>query len=133
MNGVHVIEAVEREYVIGQIAFASACAAAALFMLALDVIAGRNRTLQQLKSAMELQLDQQVSVGSTKLGSLDNYVPRRRAPRLDTFGIQIWSRRLLNQVTQGICERSLGPSLVPGFLATMGCSQSTFQAPWLYA
>jgi len=38
-----------------------------------EVIAGRNRALQQLRSAMELQLDQQVSVGSEKLGSLDNY------------------------------------------------------------
>jgi DNA-directed RNA polymerase specialized sigma24 family protein len=38
-----------------------------------DVIAGRNRALQQLRSAMELQLNQQVSVGSGKPGSHDNY------------------------------------------------------------
>jgi hypothetical protein len=38
-----------------------------------DVIAGRNRALQQVRSAMELQLDEQVSVGSEKLGSHDNY------------------------------------------------------------
>ncbi len=38
-----------------------------------DVIAGRNRALQQVRSAMELQLDEQVSVGSEKLGSHENY------------------------------------------------------------
>jgi hypothetical protein len=38
-----------------------------------DVIAGRNRALQQLRRATELQLDRQVSAGSEKLGPLDNY------------------------------------------------------------
>jgi len=34
-----------------------------------DVIAGRNRALQQLRDAMELHLDQQLRVGSEKLGA----------------------------------------------------------------
>lgn len=38
-----------------------------------DVIAGRNRALQQLRGAMELHVNQQASVGSEKLGSHDNY------------------------------------------------------------
>jgi hypothetical protein len=38
-----------------------------------DVIAGRNRALQQLRGAMELHVNRQVSVGSEKLGSHDNY------------------------------------------------------------
>ena len=38
-----------------------------------DVIAGRNRALQQLKDAMELQVNQQENVGSEMLGSHDNY------------------------------------------------------------
>ena len=38
-----------------------------------DVIAGRNRALQQLRDAMELHVNQQVSVGSEMQGSHDNY------------------------------------------------------------
>jgi DNA-directed RNA polymerase specialized sigma24 family protein len=38
-----------------------------------DVIAGRNRALQQLRDAMELHVNQQESVGSEMLGSHDNY------------------------------------------------------------
>jgi DNA-directed RNA polymerase specialized sigma24 family protein len=37
-----------------------------------DVITARIRALQQLRSAMEFHADQQVSVGSEKLGSHDN-------------------------------------------------------------
>ena len=38
-----------------------------------DVIAGRNRALQQLRDAMELHVNQQENVGSEMLGSHDNY------------------------------------------------------------
>jgi DNA-directed RNA polymerase specialized sigma24 family protein len=38
-----------------------------------DVIAGRNRASQQLRDAMGLHVNQQVSVGSEMLGSKDNY------------------------------------------------------------
>jgi DNA-directed RNA polymerase specialized sigma24 family protein len=38
-----------------------------------DVIAGRNRALQQLRDAMQLQVNQQERVGSEMLGSHDNY------------------------------------------------------------
>jgi hypothetical protein len=38
-----------------------------------DVIAGRNRALQQLRGAMELLVNQPVSVGAEKPGSDDNY------------------------------------------------------------
>jgi DNA-directed RNA polymerase specialized sigma24 family protein len=37
-----------------------------------DVIAARNHALQQLRNAMEFHIDQQVSVGTEKLGSHDN-------------------------------------------------------------